>query len=193
MNFLLGISFSFFYVFRGKEKDKSEISHHELDLGRRPGTPPAPRMDTPPKRSRVHRERRRMPSPSLSSGRRHKDFPSAPVPPPPPSPGINAPRQWKQMNEPGSTQIKNIFQKMIDPDSYWSVATAGIITLIISCLLLLWARPYVVLQQNEDGTVEQEKVCFTRLIVTSLVIAGTVTGVSIYLKWRRGRSMISID
>lgn len=103
------------------------------------------------------------------------------------------PRNWEHVTEAGSTQMKNVFQKMVDPDSYWSVATAGVGTLIISCLLLLWARPFVVLQKNEDGTVEQGKICFTRLIVTSLVVTTGVVGVSIYLKWRRGQSRISLD
>lgn len=82
---------------------------------------------------------------------------------------------------------------MFDPDSYWCVATAGIGTLIVSCLLLLWTRPFVVLQKNEDGTVEQGRICFTRLIVVSLVVTAGVVGTSIYFKWHRGQSRVSLE
>lgn len=100
-------------------------------------------------------------------------------------------RQWEQINPEGSAQLKNVFQKMIDPDSYWSVATAGVATLIATCLLLLWTRPFIVLQKNEDGTVEQGRVCVTRLLVTSAIAAAIVTSVCVYLKWRRGQAKLS--
>jgi hypothetical protein len=79
---------------------------------------------------------------------------------------------------------------MIDPDSYWSVATAGVATLIATCLLLLWTRPFIVLQKNEDGTVDGH-VCVTRLLVTSAVVAAGVAGVCVYLKWRRGQAKLT--
>lgn len=129
------------------------------------------------------RTRTRIRTPS-NSDRRASTPPAASAP-------ANTARQWTQINPEGSTQLKNVFQKMIDPDSYWSVATAGVATLIATCLLLLWARPFLVLQKNEDGTVEQGRVCVTRLLVTSAVVATGVTGLCVYLKWRRGQAKLS--
>ena len=138
------------------------------------------------------RTRTRVRTPSDKGSRQSHERPRTPPLPWTPPPKTSAPvRQWEQINPEGSTQLKNVFQKMIDPDSYWSVATAGVATLIATCLLLLSTRPFIVLQKNEDGTVEQGRVCVTRLLVTSVIAAAIVTGVCVYLKWRRGQAKLS--
>jgi hypothetical protein len=88
-------------------------------------------------------------------------------------------------------QLKTALKAMVDPDSYWSVVTAGCVTLLLSCLLLVWARPSVVLQKNPDGSVEQSRVSITRLFATAAFLTLVVVGIALYVKWRRGKPDIS--
>ena len=77
---------------------------------------------------------------------------------------------------------------MVNPDSYWSVVTAGAAALIAACVLLLWIRPNFVLQKNEDGAIEHGRISVTRLFVFSALIAAAVVGLTLYIKWHRGRN-----
>ena len=77
---------------------------------------------------------------------------------------------------------------MVDPDSYWSVVTAGGAALVAACVLLLWIRPTFVLQKNEDGRVEHGRICMTRLFIFSALIAAAVVGITLYIKWHRSRT-----
>jgi len=95
-------------------------------------------------------------------------------------------RRWEKITPDVRVQLKAAFQAMINPDSYWSVVTAGAVALLCSCLLLLWARPSVVLQKNTDGSVERSQLSLTRLFATSVFLAAVVVGLALYFKWRRG-------
>jgi hypothetical protein len=96
-------------------------------------------------------------------------------------------RRWEKITPDVRAQLTTALKAMVDPGSYWSVVTAGCATLLLSCLLLLWARPSVVLQKNTDGSVEQSRICITRLFATSAFLAAVVVGIALYIKWRRGK------
>ena len=100
-------------------------------------------------------------------------------------------RRWEKITPDVRDQLKSALKAMVDPDSYWSVVTAGCVALLLSCLLLLWARPSVVLKKNTDGSVEQTRICVTRLFATSTFLALLVVGIALYFKWRRGRPVLA--
>jgi hypothetical protein len=100
-------------------------------------------------------------------------------------------RRWEKITPDVRDQLKTALKAMVDPDSYWSVVTAGCVTLLLSCLLLVWARPSVVLQKNPDGSVEQSRVSITRLFATAAFLTLVVVGIALYVKWRRGKPDIS--
>ena len=118
-----------------------------------------------------------------ASGQASRPFPRPPPPPPP----FSVERRWEKITPDVRAQLTTALKAMVDPGSYWSVATAGCATLLLSCLLLLWARPSVVLQKNTDGSVEQSRICITRLFATSAFLAAVVVGIALYIKWRRGK------
>ena len=77
---------------------------------------------------------------------------------------------------------------MVDSDSYWSVATAGVVTLVVTCLVLLWAKPVIVLKTSEDGSIEQGRISVSKLFTWSALAAMLVVGVALYVKWRRNNA-----
>ena len=99
-------------------------------------------------------------------------------------------RRWEKITPDVRAQLKTALRAMVDPDSYWSIVSAGCVTLLMSSLLLLWARPSVVLKKNADGSVERSRICITRLFAMATFLALVVVGIALYVKWRRGNPTV---
>lgn len=95
------------------------------------------------------------------------------------------PRQWERISPDTGGQVKRVLRTMIDRDSYWSIVTAGVLTLVATCLVLLWAKPVIVLKTAEDGSVEQGRISVAKLFTWSAFAAILVAGIAFYVKWHR--------
>lgn len=103
------------------------------------------------------------------------------------------PREWRTVPPRTDMQWKNIWAKVTDADSYWSIATASVVGLILASIILLYTRPVLVLQKDEEGNIYgpggETKISFVKVLVSALVVAGIIGGAGVFVKSRRQRGL----
>jgi hypothetical protein len=106
--------------------------------------------------------------------------------------GPTAPeRTWRPVPVNPGMQLKDLWNKVTDPESYWSVAAAALLTLVLTCVVLVYYRPELVLQRDADGNVQglggETRLSVPRLIGCAAGAAVLVAGVCLAVKYYRSR------
>ena len=80
-------------------------------------------------------------------------------------------REWTQAPTSNDISLKTIINKITDPTSKYSVIACGVISFIISALLLIYFKPEFVL--NDNYQLSGAKVLFISLIIACITGGGS--------------------
>lgn len=100
-------------------------------------------------------------------------------------------RAWRPVSVNPGMQLKDLWNKVTDPESYWSVAAAALLTLVLSCAVLVYYRPELVLQRDADGSVQglggETRLSVPKLLGCAAGAAVLVAAVCVAVKYYRSR------
>ena len=100
-------------------------------------------------------------------------------------------RAWRPVPVNPGMQLKDLWNKITDPESYWSIAAAALLALVLSCVVLVYYRPELVLQRDADGNVQglggETRLSVPKLIGCAAGAAALVAGVCLAIKFYRSR------
>ena len=89
-------------------------------------------------------------------------------------------RKWQDLPPASDASWKDVFCKLTDASSAWSIVAAGFGTLVLACIVLLYARPQFLMgKPKAEG--DPPRLSLGKLIACALALAAVVSGVAAYL------------
>jgi hypothetical protein len=88
-------------------------------------------------------------------------------------------REWRDLPAPGDASWTDVFRKLTDATSAWSVAGAAVLTLVLTCVILLSMRPQFLMSKIKDG--ETPRLSAIKLLACAVACAAVVGGIGGYL------------
>ena len=88
-------------------------------------------------------------------------------------------RDWQDLPSSGDTSWKNVFGKLADATSVWSVVGATVGCFVLACLLFLYMRPPFLMAKNKEG--DPPRLSLGKLVACAFALAATVGGIDAYL------------
>ena len=89
-------------------------------------------------------------------------------------------RRWHDLPPASDASWKDVFRKLTDASSAWSIVAAGVGTLVLACVVLLYARPQFLMgKPKAEG--DPPRLSLGKLIACAVALAAVVSGVAAYL------------
>ena len=104
--------------------------------------------------------------------------------------GSQPSRTWRRVQK-QSFDLQEIWRKVTDADSWWSIAAACVIALLLSCGILAHFRPSIVLQKDAQGKLQgpggETHISIVKLLAWSFGSALAVGAVCVFVKYKLKR------
>lgn len=84
-------------------------------------------------------------------------------------------RQWQSKPLQNEINFKDLLSRIVDPSSIYSTIAAGILTLLVTVIILFYFKPNFICDDNG-------KVVPTKLLFTSLTSGALVSGLAFYFQ-----------
>ena len=89
-------------------------------------------------------------------------------------------RRWHDLPPASDASWKDVFRKLTDASSAWSIVAAGFGTLVLACIVLVYARPQFLMgKPKTEG--DPPRLSLGKLIACAVALAAVVSGVAAYL------------
>jgi hypothetical protein len=98
------------------------------------------------------------------------------------APAPAARRAWRDLPGENDASWKDVLRKATDPTSGWSVAAAGGGTFVLSCAILLYMRPKLLMKKAVDG--QPPRLSLPKLLAAAASLSVLVALLCFFLVYR---------